>query len=746
MGLIEVIIDALQGALQAGMTALSGEFGNLLKDMSLVILSTPHPVPDGQLFALEAPTSGLWIELYPVYQDFQMVALLGFTLALGMVFTSGTWRKSAETRQNLRTLTLYFFITLSWWWIGGAFLKGTYLFTKAIIGAPELSGLSGLMSVGAGGIVLTAMIYIAGWAAAGFAVVVYVARWLLIHIFHTFMPILFLLKAFPEDRISGFADRLIGIYPGIVLTTIPVAGVLRIGIAIADSEYLGGWLGPAAAIAILSIAILIPKYTMQFSSSLRRTARKGSDVIKGSSTAGRAELKSKAANALGMNTTAAKAGSEQSKLNSAEASHLNEQGSEISPDGLSDDPTTHSADYDFSGRRGRRHRQKAGARMMKAAMNPRDTLSKKKEAARTAGSALRDSSGLLRDKTESGADSINEKLNSASEGLFGLRDRVEGRFTSDREERTKKRSRANQLPVNSTVEAAREAGGDGTFPGEEGDTALNGDVPGEGASTLGGDVDTTGGSDVIVEDGPTAGSSRDLSDDEIESGVSDFIDDVDNVDEVDEQDVRSAAHEYTDTDIGEQGSKTAEDDEFGFYEEFQEQTGRDMGVFLGGESETDASGEIDPIDDIVSRGGGVSSEGGTDTDEEIADISSDELISGSGSGLPSSGNDDGGNSPSGGDSESRSELGSNSDPSGLPLEDSQESGGQESGNSDLTEAEQAVDEYFETHRDKSLEEASDVEVAADVMSEDDRVSKPQDAIDAIDSLKDKRDSIDKDRK
>lgn len=222
---------------------LSRELGGIVGDIIGFLIQTPYPVNDAESFIyFQPPESGLWAELYPLYQDIQLLVTGLFTLALGLTMLTAIWGDELKKRKAMRKLIIHLPLAYWWWWFAGYFLKFNHemsMFLLRIgshgnddVQAQFVSGFSDLIAVGASTGAFIVIVYIIGGLIVAVLAFVYLARYIGIHVYIVGGPILLLLAAFPIDPISGWAQSILQKFFPLVLMTQPVALLLAVGLEV----------------------------------------------------------------------------------------------------------------------------------------------------------------------------------------------------------------------------------------------------------------------------------------------------------------------------------------------------------------------------------------------------------------------------------------------------------------------------------------------------------------------------------
>jgi hypothetical protein len=283
--------------------------------VSLVVeqtITTPTPIDSGTGFltSMNEPTGGLWTVIWPIYQDMQIVVTTLFMLAIVTTLFMGVWRERAERRKSIRRLIFWFPVAYWWWWIGGWFLRLNKELTNWLLegGGDFVSSFEGLMgSAVAAGIFAVILYAVASIILVALAAV-YLARYVAIYMYMLGMPLLLWLRCLPFKPVQSFGKKLSTKFYPLVMMTIPVAFLLRVGIevmtyegveqasavsaeaaarsadvAAADGGGIGiitGMLAPLFGIMIMMLAAVVPKFVFSGFNTISSAAKTGTRVGK----------------------------------------------------------------------------------------------------------------------------------------------------------------------------------------------------------------------------------------------------------------------------------------------------------------------------------------------------------------------------------------------------------------------------------------------------------------------------------
>lgn len=237
--LTEAVSSGIDSIVSQFTSTLTDSIGGLLNDLIEFLVQTPYPVDDAESFIyFQPPESGLWAELYPLYQDVQLLVTGLFTLALGLTMLTAIWGDEVKKRKAMRKLIIHLPLAYWWWWIAGWFLKFNHemsMFLLTIGGSGTdgfISSFDQLMSAALSAGIFALIIYVIGGLIIIVLAVTYLARYIGIHVYIVGGPILLLLAAFPIDPISGWANSILQKFFPLVLMTQPVALLLAVGIEV----------------------------------------------------------------------------------------------------------------------------------------------------------------------------------------------------------------------------------------------------------------------------------------------------------------------------------------------------------------------------------------------------------------------------------------------------------------------------------------------------------------------------------
>jgi hypothetical protein len=754
MGIAEAIKNAVAGLLNLAETALAGDFGSIISDAANLVLITPHPLDSSTpLWAFSPPSGGgLWSALWPLYQDVQYITIALWVLMLGMVLTAGTFRNSAKTRKAIRRLVLYLPIAYWWWWIGGWFLKFNQVLTEALIGGSYLTGLSGFLSIGVGSVLLAVAAYVFGAGVAVAMAVVYLARWLVIHIYHIAMPILFMLRCVPQKQVQGFANSLISKYPPIVLTTVPVAILFRVGVEVLSapsSTVLVGLMQPLFAVVTLLLAAVLPKFVFQFSGQIQSAVSSGAKAASGAAKQTAASAGGGSAGSTPQHTlasgqaTGSAGGGAAGAASTTGSSTANQTGSG------GGDQYMHDPDLNFSSAEERR-----GANAAAAAFSAGSTAksASKKAGEKTASGSLSALGGAAKAvekgkqsdantavaaggaATKQAWQSASEKASSAASTATEKAAQASDRVKSAREERIDRRLGNAKETVSNTVQQAREETGYTDVFDRDEEPAVS-DEYDESAWDAYDSINTAEG-EPAMDTSPTGGAAVDPDEGRSEPTATStitaqtMVDSAGGTYQVDEQQAeQAAANIATDTELWNVGRENQDEpiyDELGIDTDSTPEGAEYRAVQATRHKlyeQADNKGEI-PYSDRNSPESNDYTFASNDTEET-------QSTEGGTISTPSTGNQN-------------SEVGSVEANQTYERNSSDQSvgsfGGSDSGSETTTEkdaglspAEQAVQEHVDT-RGKSIDDVRGPELAGKIIS-DDRISTPSEAVDAVESLR-----------
>jgi hypothetical protein len=241
--LTEAVSSGIDSIVSQFTSTLTDSIGGLLSDIIEFLVQTPYPVDDAESFIyFQPPESGLWAELYPLYQDVQLLVTGLFTLALGLTMLTAIWGDEVKKRKAMRKLIIHLPLAYWWWWFAGWFLKFNHEMSMFLLTlgsqdgneaqAQFISNFDQLMSAALSAGIFALIIYVIGGLIIIVLAVTYLARYIGIHIYIVGGPILLLLAAFPIDPIAGWANSILQKFFPLVLMTQPVALLLAVGIEV----------------------------------------------------------------------------------------------------------------------------------------------------------------------------------------------------------------------------------------------------------------------------------------------------------------------------------------------------------------------------------------------------------------------------------------------------------------------------------------------------------------------------------
>jgi hypothetical protein len=258
----DALVDALTGLLELLFTPIRGLIESQANGLLGLLVGTPHP---SSVFA--DPTTLPWTTLHQYYWETMVpLTLMLFGLAVGIVIllesTSHLFSGYHRARLKRRAFVGLMGI-LSWWWIAAFSLQLADQLARFI--TPDLSSISlfqtlSFTSIGLLGVIVTLSVDLVLF---GLIALIYFTRILVLYGFVLGMPLLIVAwipGIGPFQFVSALTQRLAGFYVPLLVMTIPVALLFRLGAILGDAATLslggiGLWL---TALVIPFVAILSP--------------------------------------------------------------------------------------------------------------------------------------------------------------------------------------------------------------------------------------------------------------------------------------------------------------------------------------------------------------------------------------------------------------------------------------------------------------------------------------------------------
>ena len=295
-GISDSINSSIKDFLNSLIDGILALVGEIIGAVASFMLGTPYPGADGGLFG--PPTDSTWSGLYSMHWDsiIPLTTLL-LMLSLGLILFTNIWRDPYNRQKAGRKIMMAIPFVLIWWYLGGWYLEFINSLTDIVLtlGGTGPGNVEGLIidiepedSITA--IIGAVVVYIIGLLPVALVMAIYVARWVLLHVYLTGMPILVAIWCIPWGPFSGWAEKAMGGFVPLSLLPLPVAFLLAIFQAIELSGFTGGIMEVILGFIILAIAGIVPKYMFgaasSVGSSIKTAARGGRAAAVGASTAG----------------------------------------------------------------------------------------------------------------------------------------------------------------------------------------------------------------------------------------------------------------------------------------------------------------------------------------------------------------------------------------------------------------------------------------------------------------------------
>lgn len=228
--------------------ASSGLAEKLIEPAIQLMLGTPAPRTNNWVFG--TPTNAPWDTLIPDVYYIYMVPLAFGLLMVGSAYVA-LLSPSMSDYTRKKTMRRFGYALVSMLlWIYLASMALQFFNGLAISVAPtpqEMINTYGNLSKSLGGGLLLALIAtVIENLFLVFAIIIYAARYVLIYTLTLSMPILFVfwaLEAGPMKHFAGLAGKLMGLYPGLLISTLPAAIMFRIAYATQLEFSMGGIAG-----------------------------------------------------------------------------------------------------------------------------------------------------------------------------------------------------------------------------------------------------------------------------------------------------------------------------------------------------------------------------------------------------------------------------------------------------------------------------------------------------------------------
>jgi hypothetical protein len=258
----DALVDALTGLLELLFTPIRSFIESQANGLLGLLVGTPHP---SVVFA--DPITSPWESLHQYYWETMLpLTFMLFGLAVGLVIllesTSHLFSGYHRARLKRRAFVGLMGI-LSWWWIAAFSLRLTDQIARFI--TPDLSSISlfetlSFAGIGLLGVIVTLSVDLALF---GLIALIYFTRHLVLYGFVLGMPLLIVAwipGIGPFGFISALTRRLAGFYVPMLVMTIPVALLFRLGAVLGEAATLslggiGLWL---TALVIPFVAVLSP--------------------------------------------------------------------------------------------------------------------------------------------------------------------------------------------------------------------------------------------------------------------------------------------------------------------------------------------------------------------------------------------------------------------------------------------------------------------------------------------------------
>lgn len=285
MGWLRDELNAFVDQILEDISSWLAEFGTILLTPAMeLMLGTPAPRTDNFVFgtAMNAPWN-VWIP--DVYYMYIIPLTFGMWLMaaayVGMVSPVIT----GYTRQKtLQRLGIAFFAMFIWLYVATA---ATQFFDALALGiaptAQEMIGtFENLIRSAVSGLILSIVMLVVQNVLLLVAIAVYAIRYVLIYVLTLGMPLLFVfwaLEVGPMRRFSGLARSLMGLYPGLLIATLPAAIMFRMAYATQLSFGTSGMAGLFISLMFIPTATVLTVFMiMRSQSAVNKAAVRSSKV------------------------------------------------------------------------------------------------------------------------------------------------------------------------------------------------------------------------------------------------------------------------------------------------------------------------------------------------------------------------------------------------------------------------------------------------------------------------------------